>query len=58
MAEQSGLIDGASRNLWEHEFYVPFYRLNEDDGGLRGMNIKKGVVRQEAFKKRVEALGA
>jgi len=52
MAEQSGLIDGDSRKLWESEFYVPFYRVApEDDGGVRGMNIKGGVVRQEAFKK-------
>lgn len=52
MAEQSDLIDGNSRSLWEHEFYVPFYRVMDDtDGGVRGMNIKKGVVRQEAFKK-------
>jgi hypothetical protein len=50
MAEQSGLIDGAARHLWEHEFYVPFYRVMEDDE-LRGMGIKKGIVRQEAFKK-------
>jgi N12 class adenine-specific DNA methylase len=52
MAEQSGLIDPESRHLWEHEFYVPFYRtVDENDGGIRGMNIKQGVVRQEAFKK-------
>ena len=53
MAEQSGLIDGASRHLWEHEFYVPFYRVieNKEDNTVRGMNVKKGVVRQEAFKK-------
>lgn len=52
MAEQSGLIDPASRALWEHEFYVPFYRIaDESDGGVRGMNIKSGVIRQEAFKK-------
>lgn len=51
LAEQSGLIDGASRHLWEHEFYVPFYRVAEEDGGVRGANIKGGVVRQEAFKK-------
>lgn len=51
LAEQSGLIDGESRNLWEHEFYVPFYRVaDEADGGIRGMNIKGGVVRQQAFK--------
>lgn len=51
MAEQSGLIDGAIRQVWEHEFYVPFYRVaDEDGGGVRGMNIKGSVVRQQAFK--------
>lgn len=49
MAEQSGLIDGGSRHLWEHEFYVPFYRVSED-GGAGGTNIKGSYVRQEAFK--------
>lgn len=51
MAEQSGLIDGESRKVWEHEFYVPFFRVADDaDGGVRGMNIKGSVVRQQAFK--------
>ncbi len=51
MAEQSGLIDPVSRKFWESEFYVPFYRVSEEDeGGVRGMNVKSGVVRQEAFK--------
>jgi hypothetical protein len=51
MAEQSGLIDPESRKLWEHEFYVPFYRVADDaDGGVRGMNIKGGMVRQQAIK--------
>jgi hypothetical protein len=51
MAEQSGLIDGASRNVWEHEFYVPFYRVaDEDGGGVRGMSVKGSVLRQQAFK--------
>jgi hypothetical protein len=49
MAEASGLIDGAARPFWEKEFYVPFYRLDEE--GVRGMNIKSGVVRQQAFRK-------
>ena len=48
MAEQSGLIDGASRRLWEHDFYVPFYRVMDDE--VRGGDVKKGLVRQEAFK--------
>jgi hypothetical protein len=52
IAEQSGLIDPASRKHWEHDFYVPFYRMAEDqEGGVRGLNIKGGVIRQEAFKK-------
>lgn len=51
MAEQSGLIDGESRKLWEHEFYVPFYRVAEEEGGSIGaVNIKGGAVRQQAFK--------
>jgi hypothetical protein len=51
MAEESGLIDGESRQFWEKEFYVPFYRVaDESEGGVRGTNIKSGVVRQEAFK--------
>uniref|UniRef100_UPI00374CCC0E LPD38 domain-containing protein n=1 Tax=Rhodoferax sp. TaxID=50421 RepID=UPI00374CCC0E len=51
LAEQSGLIDGESRKLWEHEFYVPFYRVAEEEGGsVAGMNIKGGSVRQQAFK--------
>lgn len=50
MAEQSGLIDAHSRALWEGEFYVPFYRVaDEESGGVRGMNIKGSVVRQKAF---------
>jgi hypothetical protein len=49
MAEQSGLIDPDARKLWESEFYVPFYRVDEESG-VRGANIKSGVVRQQAFK--------
>jgi hypothetical protein len=49
MAEQSGLIDGEARKLWQSEFYVPFYRVTEDNG-VASMNIKGGVVRQQAFK--------
>jgi hypothetical protein len=50
MAEQSGLIDPESRKFWEHEFYVPFYRVSDDDRGFIGGNIRSGVVRQRAFK--------
>ena len=51
MAEQSGLIDPAARKIWEHEFYVPFYRVSEEDGGFVGGKISNSLVRQRAFKK-------
>lgn len=51
MAEQSGLIDGGSRKVWERDFYVPFYRVaDEDTGGVRGMSVKGSALRQQAFK--------
>lgn len=51
MAEQSGLIDSASRKLWESEFYVPFYRVSEEDGEFIGAKMGNALVRQQAFKK-------
>lgn len=50
MAEQSGLIDAESRKTWENEFYVPFYRVSEEDGGFIGAKIGQSLVRQRAFK--------
>jgi GNAT superfamily N-acetyltransferase len=50
LAERSGLIDGATRPFWEHEFYVPFYRVADDQGGFVGAQLKNGIVRQTAFK--------
>jgi hypothetical protein len=49
IAEKTGLIDGASRHVWEREFYVPFYRNIED--GVSGPNVKSGLVSQSAFKR-------
>lgn len=51
MAEQSGLIDGASRKYWESEFYIPFYRVSEEDGEFIGAKMGNALVRQQAFKK-------
>lgn len=49
IAEQSGLVDGESRQFWEGEFYVPFYRVSEEDGEFVGAKIKGGLARQRAF---------
>lgn len=52
VAQEAGLINGESRNLWEHEFYVPFYRvMEEDQTGTMGPGQIGGLVGQRAFKK-------
>lgn len=50
MAEQSGLIDPESRKFWENEFYVPFYRVSDEDGAFMGAKMSNQLVRQRAFK--------
>ena len=49
IAVRSGLIDEDSREFWEKDFYIPFYRLMEDDG-TKGPVRAPGLVRQYAFK--------
>ncbi len=62
VAQKAGLIDGAARQIWEHEFYVPFFRMDEasQSGGFLGATknaisgpsvLVKGLVRQKAFEK-------
>lgn len=52
VAEGAGLIDGGSRKLWESEFYVPFYRVMEDDNsGAMGPGQIGGLVGQQAYKR-------
>ncbi|GAA5785636.1 LPD38 domain-containing protein [Chitiniphilus shinanonensis] len=52
VATQAGLIDGNSRAQWESEFYVPFYRVMEEDGtGTAGPGQIGGIVGQRAFQK-------
>lgn len=52
IAEQSGIISKDQREMWRDEFYVPFYRLAEDDNKSPGMELAtKGLSRQQAYKK-------
>jgi hypothetical protein len=51
IAEKSGMIDGAERHKWEKDFYVPFYRVLEDDGKAVGPRNLAGLTNQYAFKK-------
>jgi hypothetical protein len=51
IAEKTGLIDPEGRKAWEHDFYIPFFRV-DDDTTIGGPSGKvKGLVRQQAFKK-------
>ncbi|WP_277810699.1 LPD38 domain-containing protein [Chromohalobacter canadensis] len=51
VAEQSGIISKEQREMWAEEFYVPFYRLSEDNGGSTGQLATNGLSRQQAYKK-------
>lgn len=51
VAEQSGIITSEQREMWGEEFYVPFYRLAEDDQQVSGMMATSGLSRQQAYKR-------
>ena len=50
IAEKSGIINREDRSVWESDFYVPFYRVMEDEG-IKGPKNVSGLVNQYAFKK-------
>lgn len=50
VAEQAGLFNAAQRAQWEHDFYLPYYRVIDNEGELRGPSNGGGrMVRQKAF---------
>lgn len=51
IAEQTGIITAENRALWRDEFYVPFYRVMDEDAKAGGPGGTKGLTRQEAYKK-------
>lgn len=51
IAEQAGMIDPDGRKTWESEFYVPFYRVLEDQtDGIKVSSGQAGLVRQRAIR--------
>lgn len=50
IAEDAGIISEDQRAMWRDEFYVPFYRVNEDQQ-VTGMMPGGGLSRQQAYKK-------
>src|SRR5690606_30326208 len=50
IAEQAGLITPEQRQMWSEEFYVPFYRVLDDDT-IGGPSSNSGLSRQQAYKR-------
>ncbi|WP_328186885.1 LPD38 domain-containing protein [Marinobacter sp. OP 3.4] len=51
IAAQTGIITQEQRETWANEFYVPFYRLADKEGGFTGPKSSGGISRQEAYKR-------
>ncbi|WXL27773.1 LPD38 domain-containing protein [Ectopseudomonas mendocina] len=51
IAEQTGIISSENRAIWRDEFYVPFYRVMDEEAKATGPRAAKGLSRQEAYKK-------
>lgn len=49
IAADSGLIDEATRKMYQDTPYIPFYRLSEEDV-VQGPSVSKGLVNQSAWK--------
>lgn len=50
IAEQAGTISPEQREMWSQEFYVPFYRVLEDET-FAGPSSSSGLSRQQAYKR-------
>jgi len=44
-AQEAGVIDPGGRALWDHDEYIPFYRLMEE-GKIKGPRDKAGIASQ------------
>lgn len=47
-AEQGGIINPDARRIWDHEEYVPFYRIAEDAEKPQGPTGKRGIASQNS----------
>lgn len=54
MAEQAGLINREQRALWEHDDYVPFYRLLEGEDQAGPGQGKRGIANQRSGIRRLK----
>lgn len=50
IAEDTGIITPEQRETWSEEFYVPFYRVMDEDT-VGGPSSSSGITKQQAYKK-------
>ncbi|MNP93542.1 Transglycosylase SLT domain protein [compost metagenome] len=50
IAESTGIITPEQRQTWSDEFYVPFYRVMDEEN-VGGPSSGSGISRQQAYKK-------
>ncbi len=50
IAKDAGIISEDNHSMWRDEFYVPFYRVMEDEE-VKGPVVGGGLSRQQAYKK-------
>lgn len=50
IAEAAGIITPEQRQTWSEEFYVPFYRVMDEEN-VGGPSSGSGISRQQAYKK-------
>lgn len=51
IAEQAGLLTATQRAVWEHDFYLPYFRQAEEADATRGPAVTSGLVRQKAIER-------
>jgi len=51
IAEQAGLVDKAGRAQWEHDFYLPFYRVTENGEPMDFSSGAVSLARQDVIKR-------
>ena len=47
-AQEAGIIDPEARELWEHNDYVPFYRVMDEASNPNGPGNRRGIMGQRS----------
>ncbi|WP_319759575.1 LPD38 domain-containing protein [Maridesulfovibrio sp.] len=53
-AEAAGVVSGSGRLVWEHDEYIPFYRINDETADVKAPKGKKAIASQYSGIKRLQ----